>query len=110
MNATDTKELFSRVEQSHEVMTYTQAVEILSDLAYLVIPFDKTQREFQLLLSRLKLLLANQTGNVKLYSLIEAVTRLNLDTFNTIIRNKVSEGNYSRSPSDICALLYFFAT
>jgi len=42
----DTKELFKRIEETHEVMTYTQALEILTDLAYLVIPFDKTQREF----------------------------------------------------------------
>ena len=57
MSASDTKELFKRIEETHQVMTYPQAVEILSDLAYIVIPFDKTQHDFQLLLSRLKLLL-----------------------------------------------------
>ena len=91
-------------------MTYSQAVEILTDLAYIVIPFDKTQHDFRLLLSRLKLLLQNQTGNVKLFWLIEPSTRLNIDTFNSIIKAKVAEGNYSRSPADICALLYFFTT
>jgi len=60
-----------------------------------VIPFDKTQREFQLLLGRIKLLLQNQTGNVKLYQLIDAATRLSVDTFNSLIRAKVTEGNYS---------------
>ena len=75
-----------------------------------MIPFDKTHREFQLLLGRIKLLLQNQTGNVKLYQLIEAATRLSVDTFNSLIRAKVAEGNYSRSPSDICSILYFFST
>lgn len=110
MSASDTKDLFQRVEHQHEELTYPQALDILSDLAYLVIPFDKTQRGFQLLLTRLRILLQNQTGNVKMCKLIEAITRLNIDTFNTLIRQKVSEGNYSRSPADICAILYFFAT
>ena len=55
-------------------------------------------------------MLQNQTGNVKLYQLIDAATRLSVDTFNSLIRAKVAEGNYSRSPSDICSVLYFFAT
>ena len=41
--------------------------------------------------------------------LIDAVSRLNIDTLNNVIRQKVEEGNYSRSPADICACLYFFA-
>lgn len=47
---------------------------------------------------------------MKLFSLIDSITRLHLDNFNTIIREKVEESNYSRSPQDICAILYFFAT
>jgi hypothetical protein len=47
---------------------------------------------------------------VKLFALIDSITRLHLDNFNSIIRDKVEEGNYSRSPQDICAILYFFAT
>lgn len=63
-----------------------------------------------MLISRTKLLLQHHTGNVKLELLINAVTRLNIDTLNSTIRNKVEEGNYSRSPADICAGLYFFAS
>ena len=75
-----------------------------------MIPFDKTLPQFQLLLARTKLLLQNQSGNVRMFELIEAVTRLNIDTLNPTIRRKVEEGNYSRSPADLCALLYFFAS
>jgi hypothetical protein len=45
-----------------------------------------------------------------MHELIEAVTRLNVESLNPLIRRKVEEGNYSRSPADICALLYFFAS
>ena len=61
-------------------MGYEEAVGVLQSLAYIVIPFDKTQHEFQLLLGRLKQLLKAQTGNVKMHDLIEAVTRLHIDT------------------------------
>ncbi len=98
MIATDTKEIFQRVNLEHETLSYQQSLDLLSDLAYLVIPFDKTQKEFNLLVSRLKLLLRNQSGNVKMFSLIDSITRLNIDTFNSTIRAKVEEGNYSRSP------------
>jgi hypothetical protein len=46
----------------------------------------------------MKLLLQNQTGNVKLSELIDSITRLNVDTLNHLIRVKVEEGNYSRAP------------
>lgn len=91
-------------------MNYDQAVEYLQNLAYLVIPFDKTTREFNLLISRLKLLLNNQSGSVKLYDLIDAVNRLGIDSFNSIIRKKVKEGDFSRSSQDVSACLYFFAS
>lgn len=54
----DTKEVFKRIGGEVETMSYRDAVAYLSDLAYVVIPFDKTQKEFQMLLSRCKLLLS----------------------------------------------------
>ena len=80
----------------------------MSDLAYVVSPFDKTTKEFNMLIGNLKVLLANQS-NATLYELVDAVIRLRMDTFNDLIRNKVKEGNYSRSAMDICIVLYFFA-
>jgi hypothetical protein len=44
--AIDTKEIFQRVKEEHETLTYQQSVDMLNDLAYLVIPFDKTHSEF----------------------------------------------------------------
>ena len=46
----DTKEIFSRVDKDHQYMSYDQSVEIINDLAYIVMPFDKTQKEFQILI------------------------------------------------------------
>jgi len=76
----------------------------------MVVPFDKTLPPFQMLLARIKLLLQNQSGNVRMFELVEAITRLNVDTLNHVIRRKVEEGNYSRAPADLCALLYFFSS
>jgi hypothetical protein len=90
-------------------LNYTSAVEIFSDLAYIVMPFDKTTREYNLLLSRLKLLLDNQTGSVKLYDVMDAAIRLGVTTFDDIFRKMVLNGNYSRSTPDICISLFFFA-
>lgn len=50
-------------------MSYEESVQVFNDLAYVVMPFDKTQREFQLLMTRLSLTLQNQTGNVKFMDL-----------------------------------------
>ena len=82
---------------------------MLNDLAYIVVPFDKTNKEFQTLIFNLKMQLANHTGNVKMYDLIDAINRLGIDNFNDTIRNKIQEGNYSRAPADVCAILYFLA-
>lgn len=107
---TDTKEIFDRITNQAETLTYQQSLELLSDLAFMVVPFDKTLPPFQMLLARTKLLLQNQSGNVRMFELVEAVTRLNVDALNQVIRRKVEEGNYSRAPADLCALLYFFSS
>lgn len=54
----DIKEVFKQIGAEAETLSYGDAVAYLSDLAYVVIPFDKTQKEFQMLLSRCKLLLS----------------------------------------------------
>ncbi|CDW73278.1 UNKNOWN [Stylonychia lemnae] len=105
----DTKEIFSRVDQQHTYMGYEECVEIFNDLAYIVIPFDKTTKQFQLLLSRLKLTLLNQSGNVKFYDLIDGLNRLGLENFSDLIKQKIQEGNYSRSPGELSAILFFLS-
>jgi hypothetical protein len=44
--ATDTKEIFARVASTHETLDYPGALSLLQDLAYIVVPFDKTEKEF----------------------------------------------------------------
>ena len=46
INIPDTKVIFDEIAQKHEYLTYDESVAYLSDLAYIVIPFDKTHREF----------------------------------------------------------------
>lgn len=45
-----------------------------------------------------------------MFDLIDAINRLRIDNFNDLIRKKINEGNYSRSPGDICAVLFFLAS
>ena len=42
----DTKEAFARIDREHSYMSYDDCVEVFNDLAYVVMPFDKTSREF----------------------------------------------------------------
>lgn len=58
-NYVDSKEIFLKVDKEHREMNYNQAVEYFTELANVVIPFDKTLDSFNILLSRLKLLLKN---------------------------------------------------
>lgn len=58
-NYIDSKEIFQKIDKEHKEMSYTQAVEYYTELANVVIPFDKTLDSFNILLSRLKLLLKN---------------------------------------------------
>ena len=51
-------------------MGYEDACKVLNDLAHVIVPFDKTRSEFQALISRLKIVLRNQSGPVQFYSLI----------------------------------------
>jgi hypothetical protein len=51
----------------------------MNDLSYCIIPFDKTEPEFMQLLTKLKHLLKYQSGAVKLFDLVEAMVRMNLD-------------------------------
>eukprot|EP00347_Sterkiella_histriomuscorum_P020420 403337874 len=105
----DTKEAFQRIEKEHSYLTYDQCVEIFNDLAYVVMPFDKTQKEFQSLITRLKVTLQNQTGNVKLLDLIDGLNRLGIENFSGLIKKKIQEDNYSRSPGELSAILFFLA-
>lgn len=43
----DTKDVFRQIAAEVDTMSYSDAVAYLSDLAFLVVPFDKTQHEFQ---------------------------------------------------------------
>ena len=60
-------------------MNFTQASRLVNDLAFVIVPFDKTTSEYQGLLGKIKTLFRSQQGAVKLYHLVEAMLRLKLD-------------------------------
>lgn len=46
---------------------------------------------------------------VKLHGLVDGCIRLGVESLNTTIKNKIEEGNYSRSPDDLCTIFYLLA-
>jgi hypothetical protein len=106
---TDSREIFKHVKHNKDHMRYEQACRLFNDLSYVIIPFDKTQVEYVQLINRLKYLLKNQSGSVKLYDLVEGILRLNVDEgLTSIIRSQIEEGNFSRESYDIAICLAFF--
>mgnify|MGYP006110579477 CR=1 FL=1 len=86
----------------------------MNDLAFVIIPFDKTESSFQNLITATRTLLNHQQGPIQFYNLLEAIFRLNLDNesfsaLNTAIRKKILSGNFSRSPYDIAISLAHFS-
>jgi NTP pyrophosphatase (non-canonical NTP hydrolase) len=70
---TSTKEIFEHIRENRKNMTYKDACKILNDLAFVLIPFDKTKEEFLDLIFQTKSLLKEQRGPVKYYDLLESV-------------------------------------
>ena len=90
-------------------MNFEDASKLLNDLAYVIIPFDRTQSQFQSLISKTKTLLKSQTGATKMYPLVEGMLRLNLDDgLPSLVRKQIEEGNFSRDAYDISICLHFF--
>ena len=55
------------------------------------------------------MLLKSQTGAIKLYPLVEAMLRLNLEEgLPSLVRNQILQGNFSRDAYDISICLHFF--
>lgn len=57
MTYTNSKEIFSHIEKSKASMSYNDASKLINDLAYVLVPFDRTHKEFQSLISRIRMLL-----------------------------------------------------
>ena len=43
---TDSQEIFKLIKQKQNTMTFKEASSMFNDLAYVIIPFDKTNQEF----------------------------------------------------------------
>lgn len=107
---TDAREIFKHVALHKDHMRFEQACRLFNDLSFVIVPFDKTRDEYVQLVNRLKYLLKNQSGSVKLFNLVEGMTRLNVDEGLTpIIREQIESGNFSRESYDIAICLAFFA-
>lgn len=106
---TDSRQIFKHIQENKEHIDFKQACRLLNDLSYVIIPFDKTRAEFGQLITRLKHLLMYQNGAVKLFDLVEAMLRLNLDEGLTrLIRSQIQDGNFSRESYDIAICLHYF--
>ena len=51
---TDAKDLFRQIRENGSEISYEQAVDILNDLAFVVVPFDQSASEFKLLVHIIK--------------------------------------------------------
>ena len=72
-------------------------------------PIDRKQ--VLTLTDRLKVAMKEE-ANIKLWELVDAGSRIEgvMESLEKDIKAKIEEGNYSRSPPDICACLYFLAS
>ena len=99
---TDAKDLFKQIAQRGTELSYEQAVEMLNDLAFVVVPFDQSASEFKLLVHVIKTHLKLQhRETMKTFELLEALYRLRSDALNDIIRNKMKTKDLSRKSKDI---------
>ena len=77
---TDAKDLFKQIYKRKNDLTYEEAVDILNDLAYVVVPFDQSASEFRLLMNVLKTHLKVQhRETMKAFELLEGLYRLRND-------------------------------
>jgi hypothetical protein len=115
---TSTKDIFSQISQIQASggLNYDRACRLLNDLAYVLIPFDKSSPEFLNLCDSTRNLLMAQSGPTKLFDLVEALYRLNIQpsqtgskSLTTVLRDKILSGHYSREARDIAICLAYFA-
>ena len=99
---TDAKDLFRQIRENGSEISYEQAVDILNDLAFVVVPFDQSASEFKLLVHIIKTHLKLQhRETMKTFELLEALHRLKNDSLNDIIRGKMKTKDLSRKSKDI---------
>ena len=107
---TDAKDLFKQINKHKTDLTYEQAVDILNDLAYVVVPFDQSASEFKFLLNIIKTHLKVQhRETMKAFELLEGLYRLHNDSLNDLIREKMKTKDLSRQSKDIAIQLLYFS-
>lgn len=106
-NLTGSDDIFKVIGKTHETMNFEEASAHLSDLSHAIIPFDQSKKEFKQLLKRTKTLLQSNQGGLHLYNLIDAILKLRLNFFDSLIKQKIENGDYSRTSQDIASLLAF---
>ena len=82
---TSTSEIFAHIQKQHQdrrAVSYEDACQLLNDLSFVIIPFDKTHQSFSRLISTIKSSLKNKSGPTRLYELMEGMLRLNLNEAN----------------------------
>lgn len=79
----------------------------------MIVPFDKTEPVYQQMLSDLRRHLRENSMPVKLYDLVEALIKLQVDDsagIRGMIRDRVMEGRWSRNAYDVAMCLHWFGS
>ena len=107
---TDAKDLFKQIRERKDELTYAEAVHILNDLAFVIVPFDQNASEFRTLMSVIRKQLKTQHRDTMMaYELLEGLHRLRNDSLNTLLREKMRAKDVSRKSKDIAVQFLFFS-
>ena len=107
---TDSKDLFKQIRERKHELTYAEAVHILNDLAFVIVPFDQNASEFRTLLTVIRKHLKTQHRDTMMaYELLEGLHRLRNDSLNTLLREKMQAKDVSRKSKDIAVQFLFFS-
>ena len=94
---TDAKDLFKQIRDKKRNLTYTEAVGILNDLSFVIVPFDQNASEFRTLISVIKEQLKTQHRDTMMaYELLEGLYRLRNNSLSNVLREKMRAKDVSR--------------
>lgn len=103
------KDLLADYEARHTNMTFDDASKVLNKISHAVVPFDRTSKPYQKLLSQIKMHLRLKKPGTNLYNVIEATMKLHLeDGLPQLLRDRVINKQFSRSAYDIAIGLHYF--
>ena len=106
----DANNLYQRIQLHGDTLSYASSVTILNDLAHLIVPVDHNKQEFKTLIRKIKRDLSENSSLVTThnYELVEALSKLKIDTLNDLMRSLIRQKTLSRGSKDIAIQIKFF--